>query len=775
MQLGEYEKMYRLEDHYWWFVGRRTILRRLLKGRLRPNARLLDVGCGTGATMEFLTSFGKPVGVDVAAPALVFCRKRGVGPLIRSDAHSLAVATGSVDVVVALDLFEHLAQDEEAVRECWRVCRAGGFLVFTVPAYDFLWSEHDEALHHLRRYTIGEVRSKLAGAGFQNVHLSHAIVAAFGPVVLFRTLQKLCKRAGKPKTSLIELPSLLNRALVWSLWLEAWLLRRISFPFGVNPWGGGAKGRRRTSIGGRNQQQGAGARRMIPGKTALVAVGLISVAVAVTAWPSFMEPPGRDQGVFSYVADGMLRGYAPYRDSWDLKPPGVYLTYAVAFLVGGRSVAAVRALDVACALGTSVLVWLVGVRYLGKGPALAAAILLASSSFLLFTFWSRSQAESFLVLFLVLCYWLALHDKWLGSGVAAALVLWYKTPWLLGVLPVVLLCKAASLRRLVAGAFLGVAAVLGYLALTGGLREMLETVFLFNKHYVSSRLDISLLHRIPWETGRFFWRGIILAPLAAVGFWRGSPRWAKWWLLGSLASVWVQGKLFVYHWVPVLAPLCLLAGAGVGELARGRGRLLAAGVLAVVIAAGVPGNGWVKELYPLYHHYRRSLAFGAGRISRHQYLAHSGGRGWGSSFSYTDDEQLASLIRRKTTPDETTLIWGFEPLVNFLAARRSPSRFSFDYPLTFPPAGPAAARLRERNRRLFMTELRRSPPSIVAIACGDVNPVEALDSLAQLGVFPELRAFLTEGYRRTCRVGHFVVLERRPGWAQRLHDVTRSA
>ncbi len=248
MRLEEYEKMYRLEDHYWWFVGRRTILRRLLEGRLPPNARILDLGCGTGATMEFLTSFGKAVGVDVAAQALAFCRRRGLAPLIRSDAHSLAVATESIDVVAALDLFEHLGQDEEAMRECWRVCRIGGFLVFTVPAYSFLWSEHDEALHHLRRYAIGEVRSRLVRAGFQNVHLSHAIVAAFAPVVLFRTLQKLCKRADKPKTSLIELPPLLNRVLVWSLWLEAWLLRHISFPFGVSVVGvarkasGGAEG-----------------------------------------------------------------------------------------------------------------------------------------------------------------------------------------------------------------------------------------------------------------------------------------------------------------------------------------------------------------------------------------------------------------------------------------------------------------------------------------------------------------------------------------------------
>jgi hypothetical protein len=223
----------------------------------------------------------------------------------------------------------------------------------------------------------------------------------------------------------------------------------------------------------------------------------------------------------------------------------------------------------------------------------------------------------------------------------------------------------------------------------------------------------------------------------------------------------MQGKLFVYHWIPAFAPLVLLSGAGLRECGRATTRWVVVGLMLVVVAAGVPGRAWVEELYPLYNHYRRSLSFGVGAMSREEYLEHYGGRGRESSFSYLDDEDLAALVKERTGPDETVLVWGFEPLVNFLADRRSPSRFSFDYPLTFEVGSPAARLIRQRNREVFLSDLHRSPPRMVALACGDRNPVEALDSLVQMKGFPELARFLYHGYRRAGTAGHFLLLERR--------------
>jgi hypothetical protein len=488
---------------------------------------------------------------------------------------------------------------------------------------------------------------------------------------------------------------------------------------------------------------------------------LLVAVVALTYWPAFLEPPGRDQGVFAYVASGMLDGYAPYRDSWDLKPPGVYLTYAAAFLAGGRSMVAVRALDFAFTVATTLLIWRLGTRALGDLPGLAAGLLYGLGSSLLFTFWARSQAETFLVLFLVLCYLSALRRSWILTGFLAAVVFWYKITWALAVVPIVVLMEPRAWPRVALGAFVGIGAVVGYLAVCGGLSEMAETVFLFNRYYGGTHFNASLLTRIPRETVRFVWRSGIIGPLAVVGFARGSPKWMRWWLLGAFASVWSQGKLFAYHWIPALAPLVLLAAAGVRNWSwrPGRRAIVALGV--VFLLAGIPDRLWIEELYPLYNHYKRSLQLVLRTLSREDYLVHYGGRSSESPFSYLDDEQLAAFCAARTRPDEPVLVWGFEPLVNFLADRRSPSRFSFDYPLTFPARTEEARLVRQRNRELFFSELQSKPPRLVALAVGDRNPVESLDSLAQMKAFPEFALFLYNRYRRATRVGHFLVLERK--------------
>jgi hypothetical protein len=326
---------------------------------------------------------------------------------------------------------------------------------------------------------------------------------------------------------------------------------------------------------------------------------------------------------------------------------------------------------------------------------------------------------------------------------------------------VLLLLDRRAWPRVGLGVLVGLGAVVGYLAAFGGLKEMVQTVFLFNRYYGGTHLNVSLLTRIPRETARFVWRSGFIGPLAIVGFARRTPRWLKWLMLGALASVWSQGKLFVYHWIPALAPLALLAGAGAAQWSQRSARRAILLLIAVFVLVGLPGQAWVDELYPLYNHYRRSVQLVLRGVSRTEYLQHYGGRGRETPFSYLDDEELAALCRDRTGPDEPVLVWGFEPLVNFLADRRSPSRFSFDYPLTFPAETEEARLLRQRNRELFFVELHRTPPRLIALAIGDRNPVEAIDSLAQMKAFPEFANFLHRHYRRAGRVGHFLVLERK--------------
>jgi len=244
MRPAELEKMFLLEDSYWWYVARRELAVLLIErflsrprgiSRRTSSVRILDVGCGTGGMLKELAAFGLAIGLDRAPEALARCRRRSGAPLVRGAAEGLPFPAGSFDLVTALDLLEHLDDDEAGLREIARVLRPGGLAVLTVPACPLLWSEHDEALDHRRRYLARPLRRLLARAGLRVEFLSYAILQLFPVILAFRLLQR-CLRGDRrrPKTALIALPPLLNRLLIYLLRLESWLLLRFPLPLGVS-------------------------------------------------------------------------------------------------------------------------------------------------------------------------------------------------------------------------------------------------------------------------------------------------------------------------------------------------------------------------------------------------------------------------------------------------------------------------------------------------------------------------------------------------------------
>ncbi|MFN4179620.1 MAG: class I SAM-dependent methyltransferase [Armatimonadota bacterium] len=237
MTATELEKMARLEDRYWWFVGRRLIVRSLIQHFWKPRANpalILDLGCGTGGSFSLLCNWGTVVGLDTSSVALNFARKRGMKNLLLGDAQLLPFSENCFDLVAVLDVLEHLEDDCQALREIWRVLKPRGAVVFTVPAFMSLWSVHDIALAHKRRYLFCEIHDKVVQAGFKLLHLSYAICPLLPTVFVFRKIQNLLMRNKEPATALIELPEPLNRFLIALLQLEAALLPFVRLPFGVS-------------------------------------------------------------------------------------------------------------------------------------------------------------------------------------------------------------------------------------------------------------------------------------------------------------------------------------------------------------------------------------------------------------------------------------------------------------------------------------------------------------------------------------------------------------
>ena len=232
----EYEAMYGLEDVYWWFIARRQLAVEILARELagRDGARILDVGCGTGSNLAAFSELGPAVGIDMSADALAFCRQRGVERVAFSEIERLPFADGTFDVITAMDVLEHTDDDLAALGELRRVLRPGGLLLATVPAYGFLWSEHDEALKHRRRYTAHELRNKMTVKDLRIERTSYFITALFVPIFAMRIHQGLFKKSTHPQTSIRLLPRWLNSTLIGLLALERRVFRRINLPFGVS-------------------------------------------------------------------------------------------------------------------------------------------------------------------------------------------------------------------------------------------------------------------------------------------------------------------------------------------------------------------------------------------------------------------------------------------------------------------------------------------------------------------------------------------------------------
>ena len=151
MEATEVRKLALLEDEHWWYRERRHLLAKAIAG-LAPG-RALDVGAAGGGNTRVLRDHGwQAVALEYGADGAEVAAGRGLATL-RSDATSLPLADDSLDLVVAFDLLEHLHDDDAAVAEVHRVLRPGGTYLIAVPADPRLWSSHDEAVDHVRRYT----------------------------------------------------------------------------------------------------------------------------------------------------------------------------------------------------------------------------------------------------------------------------------------------------------------------------------------------------------------------------------------------------------------------------------------------------------------------------------------------------------------------------------------------------------------------------------------------------------------------------------------------
>lgn len=235
MQPELFQQMRDLEDRHWWFRGRRRIVAALLETLDLPaGARLLDLGCGTGGNLETLSRFGEVTGVELDPLAAELARQRGQAPVMEGHLpKGLPVEAGEHSCVTMLDVLEHIESDEASLEAVFGLLSPGGYLVLTVPAFEFLWGPHDEAHHHQRRYRSTLLRQRLQAAGFQVRKLSYYNTWLFPLVALVRLFRRVYP-GGEAGVEVTLPPAFLNRALETLFASERFVLKRARFPFGVS-------------------------------------------------------------------------------------------------------------------------------------------------------------------------------------------------------------------------------------------------------------------------------------------------------------------------------------------------------------------------------------------------------------------------------------------------------------------------------------------------------------------------------------------------------------
>jgi SAM-dependent methyltransferase len=224
------------ERTYWWHLGRLRIIQGYVQ-RVKNDKKelsILNIGCGTGGTIDMLENFGKTDNVDISDDAIKFMKKHGYKRITKVDSVKLPFKAKTYDMVGAFDVLEHIDEHIDALKEWKRVIKDDGAIIITVPAYQWLWSDHDVSLHHKRRYTKKGLAKAAREAGLKPEKRSYAIVFSLPLVTGFRVLNKVLGRKADSETSYVDVPDWVNSLFSKLLYGEAKLHKAISFPAGTS-------------------------------------------------------------------------------------------------------------------------------------------------------------------------------------------------------------------------------------------------------------------------------------------------------------------------------------------------------------------------------------------------------------------------------------------------------------------------------------------------------------------------------------------------------------
>ncbi len=513
------------------------------------------------------------------------------------------------------------------------------------------------------------------------------------------------------------------------------------------------------------------------------AAALLALTLALAA-PFFDAPMQRDQGVYAACGSSLLHGDAPYRDCWDTKAPLTHYTYALAQALFGVNLAGPVIVSALMAALTGLLLWRIARRWFGDGIAWAAGLAYAWLVVSI-PFDMNAQPEGFANLFIAGGVWGLLNglerkSRWrlFGAGVAFAIAVAYKYTIALpvGVIAITAIVTAQQLTNVkrqtsnvtfyVSLGFLATFALfILYLLARGALPYAFEHVVFMLTEFPKVAVNPTLL-LFPGESGPpLFYlqrtmqqlaRLPVFYALATPGCALAVIKRRQWgwlitlWLVATLASVYPQKVMTLYHWTLALAPLMLGAGALVWELGQFQ-TLRVSKTLRVLAALLLIGNLGVRVYEDQWLILGKYLT---GQQTRAELYA---------SQAIQDEIEVAEYIRSRTTPDEPLWVWGNHSLMYYWADRRSPTRFIFNSPL-MAAIGPND--FQPRWKQEVLEALYAHPPTYIVITYYDRTWFDYENPVEQFQKIPGYQSFLDRYYRQETFLGRFAIHRLTPWWSR---------
>jgi 4-amino-4-deoxy-L-arabinose transferase-like glycosyltransferase len=508
-------------------------------------------------------------------------------------------------------------------------------------------------------------------------------------------------------------------------------------------------------------------------------------------------PMGPDQGILCHVANDILDGGVPYRTTWDHKPPGAHYLLALGFRVLGRGATPLRLFDLVYVFLIVAALYRLGSQLFGREAGFWGGILFLITYYTRLDWWNKCQPDEYMLLPLLVSLTIVLddpRDKWwrtslAGACLGAAFVV--KLVALVAVVPILFwyLRRRAGHERprpvlQDLGLFLGGFVVPNLILVLWlwwhrALGDFLEAVFYFNLYY--SQLG---RHSI-WELGSMMasvwlmtllvaWVGVVLlwrsgftrALVSGLSAGAGGVVFAFVVLGAFFLEMVLQGKGYGYHQIPLLLGICLLAGLGLQLVSR------ATHIAATRFAPALTGLAVLPAIllaicmflpfqrYARYQAYKlvAACALLDGVIEREIYYRTVGGWTPDSPFNYVACRRVAQYVQDHTEPTDSVYVWGFDPVVNVLAGRRMPTRFSYNTPLVVPWR-------KEAWREEFMNDLRQDPPRYLLVMTRDQHPWTTGRSQDSYQImtedFLDLARFVADRYELETTILRYKVYRRR--------------